>query len=197
MPTFSSIESMWGGWKMCFATQFFVFRYIDTDVKSFFIFLFFCDCSGQRHGVVQHIKGAFQLGKARAFSEIGHFNDSRYFMWVFHVVVRKIKFHFWGYKSSVWLYCDFFPSFNSSICDATFFGSAIRERHPWIRSIFQLSNNAISDRTRFLQFSQLVRRSSMVSVRSYHRRNNLSRLDGNIGRIVPFLMAAEHYRRHP
>lgn len=89
-----------------------------------------------------------------------------------------------------------FTSFDFSICNSSLFGIALWKCNSWVWSVFQLSNNEISYRTRILQFSQLVRRSSMVSIGTYHWWHHLSWFDGDIGRTVSLLMAAEYYRWH-
>lgn len=88
----------------------------------------------------------------------------------------------------------FFPF---SICYATIFGVALRKCYPWIRSVLQLSNNTLSDRRGILQFPQLVRWPCMVSAGANHWWHHISGINGDIGRIVPDDVAAEHHNRHP
>lgn len=83
-----------------------------------------------------------------------------------------------------------------SIRYTSLFGSTIWECNPWVRSVFQLSYHTIFDRTRFLQFSQLVRWSGMVSIGSHHRRYHLSGLNGYISCIVSHFMATKLHCWH-
>lgn len=53
-----------------------------------------------------------------------------------------------------------------SICNSTLFGSTIWECYSWVRSVFQLSHNALLNWTGFLQFPQLVRWSGLVRLLS-------------------------------
>lgn len=89
--------------------------------------------SGQRHGVVQCVEGTFWLGKARAFSEIGNFNDSGNFMWVFSTQFtckRKFRFEVRNELS------DFFSSslisaFATRLFSVLRFESVIHEFDPY------------------------------------------------------------------
>lgn len=95
------------------------------------------------------------------------------------------------------LWWVFFFFFIFSICYAIIFGAPIRKCYTWIWSVLQLSNNALSHRRGILQFSQLVRWSCMVSARTNHWRHHISGINGDIGRIVPHDVAAEHHNWHP
>lgn len=104
---------------------------------------------------------------------------------------------------SILLNYSFFPFFPllgqrliSSICDASLFGFTIWECYPWVWSVFQLSHYAIFNRTRVLQFPQLVRWPCMVSAGPNYWRNHLSRLDGHISCALSHSMAAEFYGWH-
>lgn len=78
-----------------------------------------------------------------------------------------------------------------SVCHAVILRSTLWKCHPWVWSIFQLSHHAVSGREWFLQISQLVRRSGLVSTGKNYWWNHLSWFDVNFGSPISDIMADE------